>query len=65
MGAQGLPELEPVPLDSLFEAGFKAVFVALGAHKSLALDLPDEDVEFFIMMNERFGMKNGTSPVSK
>jgi hypothetical protein len=23
------------------------------------MDLPDEDVEFFIMINERFGMKNG------
>jgi len=34
-----------ITLDSLFEAGFKAVFVALGAHKSLALDLPDEDAE--------------------
>jgi NADH-quinone oxidoreductase subunit F len=32
-----------ITLDSLFEAGFKAIFVALGAHKSLALGLPDED----------------------
>jgi len=23
------------------------------------MELPDEDVEFSIMMNERFGMKNG------
>ncbi len=30
-------------LDGLFEDGFKAVFLALGAHKSLRLELPDED----------------------
>ncbi|HVN23092.1 MAG TPA: AAA family ATPase [Syntrophorhabdales bacterium] len=27
--------------------------------ETIYMDLPDEDVEFFIMMNERFGMKNG------
>ena len=34
-----------ITLDNLFEAGFRAIFVALGAHKSLALSLPDEDAE--------------------
>jgi NADH-quinone oxidoreductase subunit F len=32
-----------VTLDSLLESGFQAVFVALGAHKSLRLGLPGED----------------------
>jgi NADH-quinone oxidoreductase subunit F len=32
-----------VTLDGLLEEGFKAVFVALGAHKSLTLGLPGED----------------------
>ncbi|MGE5236172.1 MAG: FAD-dependent oxidoreductase [Acidobacteriota bacterium] len=32
-----------VTLDGLLESGFKAVFVALGAHKSLRLGLPGED----------------------
>ncbi|HUU93456.1 MAG TPA: FAD-dependent oxidoreductase, partial [Phycisphaerae bacterium] len=32
-------------LDSLFEDGFKAVFLALGAHKSWRLDLPGENLE--------------------
>jgi NADH-quinone oxidoreductase subunit F len=32
-----------ITLDGLLEGGFGAVFVALGAHKSLRLDLPDED----------------------
>jgi MoxR-like ATPase len=27
--------------------------------ETIYMDLPDEDVEFFIMVNERFGMKNG------
>ena len=27
--------------------------------ETIYMDLPDEEVEFFIMMNERFGMKNG------
>jgi MoxR-like ATPase len=27
--------------------------------ETIYMDLPDEDVEFFIMINERFGMKNG------
>jgi MoxR-like ATPase len=27
--------------------------------ETIYMDLPDEDVEFFIMMSERFGMKNG------
>jgi NADH-quinone oxidoreductase subunit F len=34
-----------VTLDSLFAEGFKAVFVALGAHKSLRLELEGEDAE--------------------
>ncbi len=34
-----------VTLDDLFASGFRAVFVALGAHKSLALGLPNEDAE--------------------
>lgn len=29
--------------------------------ETIYMDLPDEDVEFFIMMNERFGMKNGNA----
>jgi NADH-quinone oxidoreductase subunit F len=32
-----------VTLDGLLEAGFEAVFVALGAHRSLQLGLPGED----------------------
>lgn len=32
-----------ITLDSLFSEGFGAVFVALGAHKSLRLELKDED----------------------
>ncbi len=34
-----------ITLDGLFETGFKAVFIALGAHKSLRLELPGEDSE--------------------
>ena len=34
-----------VTLDSLFAEGFKAIFVALGAHKSLRLGLDGEDVQ--------------------
>jgi NADH-quinone oxidoreductase subunit F len=34
-----------VTLDSLFAEGFKAIFVALGAHKSLRLELEGEDAE--------------------
>jgi NADH-quinone oxidoreductase subunit F len=34
-----------ITLDNLLEAGFKAIFVALGAHKSLQLGLPGEDAE--------------------
>ncbi len=34
-----------VTLDDLFASGFQAVFIALGAHKSLALGLPNEDAE--------------------
>ncbi|MBA7598445.1 Ferredoxin--NADP reductase [subsurface metagenome] len=30
-------------LDSLFEEGYKAVFIATGAHKSLKLNIPGED----------------------
>ena len=32
-----------ITIDGLFEEGFKAVFLAMGAHKSLQLGLPDED----------------------
>lgn len=32
-------------IDGLFEQGYGAVFVALGAHKSLRLNLPGEDAE--------------------
>lgn len=32
-----------VTLDALFDSGYQAVFLALGAHKSLQLGLPDED----------------------
>ncbi len=32
-----------ITLDGLFEEGYGAVFLALGAHKSLRLGLPDED----------------------
>ena len=34
-----------VTLDGLFAEGFKAVFVALGAHRALRLGLPGEDAE--------------------
>ena len=34
-----------VTLDSLFAEGFKAIFVALGAHKSLSLGLEGEDAQ--------------------
>ena len=34
-----------VTLDGLFEEGFKAVFLAIGAHKSWTLDLAGEDLE--------------------
>ncbi|HYK90338.1 MAG TPA: NADH-ubiquinone oxidoreductase-F iron-sulfur binding region domain-containing protein [Acidobacteriota bacterium] len=34
-----------VTLDGLFAAGFKAVFLALGAHKSRRLDIEGEDLE--------------------
>jgi NADH-quinone oxidoreductase subunit F len=39
---------EDITLDDLFASGFKAIFVALGAHKSLKLGLPDEDAEGII-----------------
>jgi NADH-quinone oxidoreductase subunit F len=34
-----------VTLDDLFASGFQAIFIALGAHKSLALGLPNEDAQ--------------------
>jgi NADH-quinone oxidoreductase subunit F len=34
-----------VTIDSLFEDGFEAVFLAIGAHRSLRLDLQGEDCE--------------------
>ncbi|MBN2489436.1 MAG: FAD-dependent oxidoreductase [Planctomycetes bacterium] len=34
-----------ITLDSLFDSGYQAIFLALGAHKSLELGLPDEDAE--------------------
>ena len=34
-----------ITLDSLFDAGFKAVFLAMGAHKSWRLNLDGEDAE--------------------
>jgi len=33
-----------ITLDSLFDDGFKAIFVAIGAHKSVKLDLAGEDL---------------------
>ena len=32
-------------IDSLWQQGYKAVFIATGAHKSLRLDVPGEDME--------------------
>jgi len=34
-----------ITIDSLFDQGFKAVFLAIGAHKSRALNLEGEDVQ--------------------
>ena len=34
-----------ISIDSLFEQGYKAMFIAIGAHKSMKLRIPDEDAE--------------------
>ncbi len=36
---------EDFVLDDLFNQGYKAIFIATGAHKSLRLNIPGEDVE--------------------
>jgi NADH-quinone oxidoreductase subunit F len=36
---------ENYTLDSLFDQGYKAVFLATGSHKSLKLDIPGEEIE--------------------
>jgi NADH-quinone oxidoreductase subunit F len=32
-----------ISIDGLFEQGYKAIFIAIGAHKSMKLRIPDED----------------------
>ncbi|MBI5188869.1 MAG: NADH-quinone oxidoreductase subunit NuoF [Nitrospirae bacterium] len=34
-----------ISIDSLFKEGYKAIFIAIGAHKSMKLDIPGEDTE--------------------
>ncbi|MGO9016704.1 MAG: NADH-quinone oxidoreductase subunit NuoF [Dissulfurispiraceae bacterium] len=34
-----------ISIDSLFEEGYKAIFVAIGSHKSMKLGIPGEDTE--------------------
>ncbi len=36
---------EDISIDGLLEEGFKAIFIAIGAHKSLKLNIPNEDAE--------------------
>ena len=54
-------------VDSLFDQGYQAVYLALGAHKGIALGIPDEDaegvrqgVDFLREVNLK-----GTAPVGK
>ena len=51
-----------IPLDDLWAQGYSAIFMAVGAHKSLTLGLPNEDIEGIVdgaawLRNVNFGKK--------
>jgi NADPH-dependent glutamate synthase beta subunit-like oxidoreductase len=51
-----------IPLDDLWAQGYRAIFIAVGAHRGLTLGLPNEDIEGIVdgavwLRNVNFGGK--------